>query len=265
MKLYLLILAVLFSTNSEAEILSPMLCGDQLKSSLPIFQTALDNLYSFSYIRSALQEESVRMPESEYCVSSIALGGNIYQYFNYLILVEVRSKNSTDINHFQFLFQDASVQAFHNIGGQPWAGLELTKLREVFRKLIEQAQFRPQPKSQNYQNLVEIAMNSRTFKNNSKDVNLDSFSAIPLGGNGSGGFFYLVTWLTNPNSNPFLYPILSRGVLISIDAFGGIEIAENIAPFADIWLPLEENVLEINSELSSDVLIWKNKLLQISN
>ncbi len=256
MKAFLSICILLMGFYSHAST-----CDHELKSEIPIFQTALDNLYSFTYVRQNLMSELNAVPGSEFCVSSIALGNNIYQYLHYFIEVEVRKPVPLKSRYYHFLFQDASVQAFHNIGGQPWTGLDNKVVAKVASDLITQAHF-AKVNSKGL-DILELAKSSRSFLASVDKTDLQTLSSVQI--QSSPEKVFLVTWLSLPNENPFLYPVIPRGVLISVSPSSEVQMAEDVSPTSDFWMPLSENITKINNKLSRDQTVWLKKLNEISN
>ena len=243
MKLFLIFSALFVLSSAHAQTDSSVICGPGLKASTPLFQNALDNLYSFGYVHHALEQvQQEEGPDVVFCTSSIALRKNIYMYFQHLIQIDVYPKNITAPTHrFRFLFQNASVQAFHNVGGQPWAGIGSAFADQTLKNLVDQAQWTSLPTLVGVENSKDIARLTSTFQKDAEKVDNDSFSAIPVS-NGNGKQIFLATWLTKSGDNPFSSPIYTRGVLVAIATDKSVEVAENIFPEGDLLIPLENQL-----------------------
>ncbi len=97
------------------------------------------------------------------------------------------------IKIFQFLLQDASVQAFQNVGGQPWTGLDSRQTQGTFESLISEAQFLPVTSSLQKSSLFEVAKSSKTYRLGIDQINTDTLSAIPIFTQESSMQYYLLT------------------------------------------------------------------------
>jgi hypothetical protein len=266
MKKLFLIGLIFLSVPVGAQIKSSVICDHRLKASSPLFQNALDNIYSFAYIHHALEriKNEAGTKEVLFCTSSIALSKNIYQYFKYLIQIDVYLQGSNVAAYkFRFLFQNASIQAFHNVGGQPWAGLDTSRTDQTLREFTNLAEYHPFiGTTSGLTNPIEIARKSQSFQRDGQNIDLSTLSAIPIPGN-QDKQFYLVTWLTKSPENPYAGQVLTRGVLISIGPDQSIGIAENNFPGGDLLIPLEVHLEELVSQVGPSTH-WVEKLLKIA-
>ena|GEM_PF-3696245 len=88
----------------------------------PGIMTSLTQMLGFDYIRNFLQKNFE--DNDAVCSQMIALEKDDYQYYRYLVRLDVHSQTKNQNYQFFFFFQDSSTQAFHNHGGKPWIGLD---------------------------------------------------------------------------------------------------------------------------------------------
>jgi hypothetical protein len=244
-------------------------CGPQVLSNIPKFQTALNNLYSLTYVREALDLELRFTPSSELCVSMVAVGNNIYQYQKYFIQIEVVTIGDPDpkraLRTCRFLFQDASVQAFHGYSGQPWTGVNPSEAHLAFQNMVYLAAFKPVKAAANSEP-VEIAKASASYQNHQDTIDLSTLAAIEISKmvKAGRGEVFLVTWLSKPESNPFLHPVIASGVLVSRSPSGKWLLGESVSIASDLLFPLEANVTKVSAQLKPDQSDWKLKLMTFS-
>jgi len=262
MKKLILFIGVFLSLAVQAQTVNSVLCDHNLKASSPLVQTALDNISSFGYIHHALEQVQKEAGAKGvlFCTSSLALDKDIYQYFQYLIQVDAYPQGSNKISYsFRFLFQNASIQAFHNVGGQPWAGLDTARTDQLLQDVINQSQWHAVTLKTPTRDPLLIAQQSQNFQ---KDpVDMSSLAAMPLPGN-QGKQYYLVTWMTQGSDDPYVGQVMNKGVLISMD-HQDIEMAENISPQGDVLIPLENQQEELETQVGPSAQ-WLEKILSLA-
>lgn len=264
MKNRVFIASILLSFAVKAPADTTVLCSHSLRAASPLFQNALDNIYSFNYVRHALMQAQHEQNSEQtlFCTSSLALSKNIYQYFEHLIQVDVYPKGSSKPTYsFHFLFQNASVQAFHNVGGQPWVGLKTAHVNQALKNLVDQAQFARLDLIAGKKTPFEVASQSRSFQHDGESIDKSSLSAMRIL-QSDDKIVYLVTWLTKSPENPFAGEVLTRGVLVSFSKDQQVQIAENIYPKGDLLIPLERQREELLLEAGPSSQ-WVEKLLEI--
>lgn len=107
----------------------------------PVVSAGLEDLYSFPDLQNLLAS----FPRSRFCVSSLVVAKNIYQYDMFLITVVI-TEPSGRVQFAPLVFQTASVQAHHNIGPKPWFGLASGDAQGLVRQALAGAEFRELPK-----------------------------------------------------------------------------------------------------------------------
>lgn len=233
MKAAIFTVILLMSSFARAEVMG-VTCANEPESKLPLLNTALHNLYSFEYVRTALAQIRADHPDVEFCTSGMILSRNIYQYPKVLIRVEAREKaTGTSVKELRLLFQDASTQALDNIGVKPWVGLPKTRVDILMHDFV--ASLAPAPvSSEGSFDPAAIAQNSATYKMYA--VDLATFSVMPVAPES-----YLVSWLTLPGGNPFAnYPML-KGVLVRRDVLTGkVSLAENLWLTRDVDFEIDK-------------------------
>jgi hypothetical protein len=259
MKNLILVSILVLSVSAVAQTVPSVICDRNLKATSPLFQNALTNVYSFSYIHHALEQvQTAAGPEGAvFCTSSVVLSKNIYQYFQHLIQIDVYPKGAPQPTYrFRLLFQNASVQAFHNVGGQPWVGLDTALVDQTVAAMVTPAQYHPFTAAPGEQDPVKIARQSASFLKDGANINPDSVGAIPLAGDKK---LYLVTWLTRSSDDPFAGFVMTRGVLVSFAADQSIQLAENIFP-GDLLITLENQRDDLESKVGPSSQ-WMDRLL----
>ena len=267
MKKYTYVFVLLMTVISGASFAdSSIVCDRSLKSSSALFQNALDNIYSFHYVHHAIENirQTAAPQEVTFCTSSVALNKNIYQYLKHLILIDAFVGNDKTPKYtLRLLFQNASIQAFHNVGGQPWAGLDPVQTQNAFNSLIAGASaWKAIQLPVNTYSALEVATLSATFKKDQTQIDATSLSAIPVSRTGEKEI-YLVSWLTKNFDNSYATQVYSHGVLVAFTSGQQVEIAENIFPNGDLLIPLENQLEQTTMDAGANSE-WTRKLLKIS-
>ncbi len=99
----------------------------------PGIMTSLTQMLGFDYIRNFLQKNFE--DNDAVCSQMIALEKDDYQYYRYLVRLDVHSQTKNQHYQFFFFFQDSSTQAFHNHGGKPWIGLDAETIIRFTKKI----------------------------------------------------------------------------------------------------------------------------------
>jgi hypothetical protein len=242
-------------------------CRPDLNLPSSIFQTAVTNLQGFAYINQALQSLHDGIGHPSYCVSSMALSKNQYQYFRYYIQIDVYYKYEPNpVRSLRFLMQDASTQAFQNIGTQPWIGLSTQGTDAVFDQVLANADFKPVSAPTIGLTTLQAAMQSTTWQKNITNMDTSTVSIFRVMTKNYGLFnrsVFLVSWMTKPSNNPYATPVASQGVLLTQSDDGQWLFAENISMFSDILMPLD-HLLETTVPATNSVDAWTEQLLNIS-
>lgn len=247
------------SSLAQAQAVNSVLCDHSLKAATPLAQTALDNMSSLGYIHHALEQVQKEAGSQGllFCTSSVALNKNIYQYFQYLIQVDAYPQGPSKAYYrFFFLFQNASIQAFHNVGNQPWVGLETLRTNQTLQDMISQAQFHQVTLKTFSRDPLVLAQQSQNFRQD--EVDMTSLAAMPLV-NLSDKQTFLVTWLTKGSDDPYVGEVMTKGVLITLHQ-QTVEMAENISPQGDLLIPLENQQEELQGRVGPSSQ-WTDELL----
>lgn len=233
------IAAALFAASpAHAQTPAPVeqtVCADRPTATSPVFQTAINNLSSFQYVNHAFERLRREIAHPTFCVSGFALSKNAYQYVRSYLQIDVRDEGGTVRESFRFLFQDASTQAFHNVGGQPWNGLPLAETERVFADWLKKVS--PVPFATTESDPLRVALASRTYRENAAQADASTLAVFPLPGAGRN---YLISWLGRPANNPYTAPVTPKAVMVSFDEQGGVSVAENLSLFTDVLAPLDD-------------------------
>lgn len=238
MKFLTLILVLLSSVSSLANAKD---CSNTLTSTNPTLDAALKNLYSFEYVLHAITQKSDEMEQVQYCVSGLPLSQNNYLYKKFFIQIEVSDVlNPTESHTFSFLYQDASIQAYHNVGSKPWVGVSTGSVQEMFSKWLERKEFQVVSTASVKSDPLTIAKNTQVFTQYEDDIDVKTIAIFPLKTkNAKFSEIYLVSFMTKSKGNPYTYPVLTKGVLVAKTATQ-VYVAENISLFSDVLNPIEQ-------------------------
>lgn len=214
-----------------------------------LLKTAANNVYSFGYVKSALNAALNAQPNSEICFTGVALNKNIYQYYKFLIQFQIRSRGTGAVyNAFNLLYQDASTQANHNFGKSPWIGLEPTELRAILEKTVADDPFVDVDTSVG-QNPIHIAQTSALYKKTSVIMAKAGFFLYKMPSH-SDETIYLVSWMIRTNGGDLAGFESPKGVLVKIDKNGRAQISERQWLMSGILFPLEDVVDRLASQLT---------------
>ena len=213
-------------------------CGAQLTHENPTLLAAATILNSFEYVRHALNQASSEVQNPVYCLSGLALSRNIYQNVRYYLEIDVKeaSTNETKFS-FRYLYQDASVQAYHNVQGQPWTGLEQSSTKSVLNAIVANAKFTPLAGVKRLENPLEAATHSATYLAAQGSVEAQTLNVIEIQSEGSS--VYLVGWMPRATGNPFAKIDAPKGLLLKLGANGEVLVSENVSLVSDLLFPLE--------------------------
>lgn len=209
---------------------------DSETSSPKILETAFRNVYSFEYVKGALTHAASSSPKI--CVTGWPVSKNQYQYFRFLMLA------TTDANEtFAFLYQDASTQANHNVGGKAWVGLSPAQVTSVFEKIKASAgeplaTLNLHPSVQ--ETVIAYLASAPAYKYK-LDLNTFSFAALP-GLDKNGEKNYLVVWFDKlVGSNPFTqYPISHAMLVVVNESQAPTASLHKVSLLSDVVTPLDE-------------------------
>jgi hypothetical protein len=218
---------------AQAETLR--VCNSDVNNLQPTLQSAVDNLADhtsgvvaasitaangFTYLRNWIERQGAK----SYCVSAVALSKNAYQYYQFLIEIELADAAGKK-TVLPLLFQTASIQAHHNRGPKPWIGLAQTRVNAALTALIADAHF-AEIKAEvapgtavNPLEIIRAILNSSTTPLRAE---VASLSYIPIYNAAVDARYFLVTYLESANSNnPFQNVSITRGYLVRQDASSG--------------------------------------------
>lgn len=284
-QLILIFLMIVMSFASQAKtniklennfnFLSPFDISDRCRLELPspMFKSALNNLYSFFYVRHGFRSALASLKKPETCLSMVSLSRNSYLYYQYLVRIDLfEDENLVPSFTFQFIFQDASVQAFHNVGGQPWVGLDQSSLVEISNNLIHNSKFKESFTSlasfqeNPYTASLELVKNSPYFilQNSSRDdltvsvTKLSTSQADPIE-------LFLVTWMSKSDRNSSSEQVQLNGTIVKYDkSKSQILILEKSDLNTQVVRPIDIVKDKIFSNFNSHT-DWTQELLKISN
>ena len=257
------LIALSISLSAHAE--SSVVCDHSLKATSSLFQNALTNIYSFEYVHHALEQvmRNAGPQEVTFCTSSVAVDKNIYQYLEHIVAIDAYVGNNKEPQYtFRLRFQNASVQAFHNVGGQPWIGLDAKQTQGSFDSFVAAQKFTTLLTAQGMTQSADIAKLSRTYNQDSTIINANTFSTMPLVSD-QKSTTYLASWLTSNSANPFATPSLTKGVLVRIFNDGHVDIAENIYVKSDLLFALEDQLEKQTDNLPAKE-DWIDVLIKLS-
>lgn len=247
-------------------------CGSSIQSSSPSADAALTTMLSLQHVRHGLSQAAATLSNPTYCVSGLALSRNVYQYVQYYFQIDVHSGNEEKPAYqFRFLFQNASVQAYHNYQGQPWTGLPPARVDEILNGLVRSAHFTPIATSENggaSTDPLTLAKQSKTFAASRANVDDSSISILQLPAESqSGKTVHLVTWLSQPPANPYAGFSQTMGVLIAVDADGTVSLAENVFPTTSILFPMTQSLTETMASLPGrdDWASWLSQMADVKS
>lgn len=255
-----LVLSFLSAASLRAQDIGPLeraVCSDRPTATSPIFQTAINNIGSFHYVNHALERVRRDIAHPVFCVSGFALSKNMYQYVRSYLQIDVYDEAGARRYGFRFLFQDASTQAFHNVGGQPWNGLSPVKADGLLAAWAASTVFVPFVTAET--DPVKIAQESRTYRLNREDADLSTLSLFRLPV--TDRELYVVNWLGRSPLNPYVAPAVARAVMIAIGPDGAVSVAENLSPFSEALVPLDEALGETTQDVRGRD--WTEALLDL--
>lgn len=211
-------------------------CAGEVTGLTPAARTALGNLLSLQDVLHALRTARAELSNPRFCTSTIPLARNNYQYVRYLVMIDLYELGeSSPRRRFRFLYQDASTQAHHNVGRQPWTGLSAASVDEVLLGVVDQLKFTEQAS----RNPLAIATTSSAFLR--QGVNVDegslTFTRFQVG---SRIFFY-AGGLTLPTQNPFAGVVRPFATLLKFEE-GRWLSADGFGPSSDLLYPLERRL-----------------------
>ncbi|MGE0763933.1 MAG: hypothetical protein AB7N80_11695 [Bdellovibrionales bacterium] len=218
------------------------ICPDGTEPPTSSFGKTIRNYESFHYVRKAMKKVAEELPNSTICLSMVVGARSDYAYYRYYLKADVYAIGQTKPSYsFQYIFQDASIQAFHNHGGQPWYGLDSAQVDRVVQNFIETSRFEPFP--HRYQGRpVAIAKQTAVYLKSQENIDFESLSSLELKFKSAPAAtrFFIVTWLTKPNNNATQDKPMAQGVLMAVDKQQNVLISENILPYSDLFMPLED-------------------------
>lgn len=220
-------------------------CGRDLDATNTVMATALRNLMSFEGVHAAIGEIENSVPQAQYCVSGVILSKNIYQYGKFLISIEVYDGATNRVlNRMYFLYQDASVQAIHNVGGKPYVALPRIAVEDILQKALTESITKTHDISP-AESLMNVVQTSETYRGSQPAPDVSSISALEVPGGG-----LIITWLTQLPSNPYAGYALLKG--LSIDRAplgeGGRMRSAEFRPFSQL---LEKRLDDLQGQVQA--------------
>lgn len=226
-------------------------CGRDLHATNPVMATALRNLSSFEAVHAALGVIKAAVPEAQFCVSGVILSKNIYQYGKFLVAVEVNDGTSGRALHrIYFLYQDASVQAIHNVGRKPYIALPAADVDALLRTALTESMVQVRD-IHPADSLMNVVLQSDTYRRSEPPADAGSVSGVVVPGlQGDDGM--LVTWVTQMPSNPYAGYALLKGLSVfraPLNEGGRMRYAE-FRPFSQI---LEKRLDDLQESLRAQL------------
>lgn len=243
-------------------------CREDLNFTSSVFQTAFNNLRGFDYVNHALQTAAKEVADPVYCIASVTLSKNEYQYFRFYIQVNIHSRYSLVNRYsFRFLMQDASTQAFQNTGGQPWVAIPLRDADAALDDIIDRANFKSVTAPTIGLTVLQAAMQSFTWQSNVGNMDTSTISILRLVTQKYDFLknpVYLVSWMTKTSAaNPFAVPVSSKSLLLTQKSSGEWVMDDSLSTYNSLLTPLD-TVLQANAAGPRDVTAWSDLLLRIS-
>lgn len=231
-------------------------CGPRVDSASPTLHLALGNVLGFGYVHHAFEKIAREFPRAEYCVSGLPLSRNAYQYYQYYVRVDVRANEGGPlVERVRFLYQDASVQAYHNTQGQPWVALDPAAVDRVFTDFVAGAAIASnEAVNTSTEELIASALASRTFRANASELDAPSLSVLRVTPKVS-----VVSALTLPTANPFAGAVRPFGVLVG----AGGTVTENVSLSSGLLFPLGR-VLDETAKSAGPKDAWSDRLVELS-
>lgn len=189
-------------------------CGQELRAANPLVETAVRNLTSFESVHTAFGELRAQDRDVRFCVSGVMLSKNIYQYGRFLIAIEAINPAGRATHRFYFLYQDASVQAIHNVGRRPYIALPR---RDVDQILTEaRAGAADLTRELPFEDVIQGVRASRTYTSAAPESDPTTMSGIAVPSEDGSARELFVTWMTRTPANPFAGYALLKGVSVDL-------------------------------------------------
>lgn len=236
------------------EALNPTECSDFTNSN--VLKIAVNNVLSIGYVRHAVESALAENSEgSKICYSGVAFHKNAFQYYQYLIQLEVRSAISDELTHrFQLLYQDASTQANHNITQNAWVGLDSEVVAEnytegfsdlVWSDITEETKTAFLLKLE-VSKLMELSPLGRAALK--KSLRTETISAIPFEFGATSGF--LMTWMRPVGEGYMAINEIPEGIVLRIDYDSGmVEMADLTWVQTRLLKRLQENIYSLSDKI----------------
>ena len=249
-----LVLVLGLAANAQAQVIEER-CESTPLSSSPSMQIAFTTLSSFHYVLHTFNEIAKELPGAEYCVTGMPMSRNAYQYLQYFIQIDVRSAGRTHYR-LRYLYQDASIQAYHNAHGQPWVAIAPATVDAVVEGALAKADFRALDSA--WTTPVEMAKLTRSYASTVSEVDEKTLSVLPLSEDS-----YLVAWMTRSPANPYAGVARTMAIVVKRGADGRPVVAENLSAASDLLFPLDKARIELGAEAGAKDA-WAAKVLEIS-
>lgn len=230
--IYLLImLSLVFQNYAHANN-----CGKDDSMIVPsLLDTGFSNLSSFDYVSHAMKK-IIKEPTTG-CIVGWPLYKNEYQYYMFFYNFSLETREGT--KNVSFLYQDASVQANHNLYQKAWTGLNFDKVRETFSNLVNVASSvvsYPTTKSLKSFVLGDF-VGDGPF---AEKANLNTLTLLPLK-NITGTDEHLLVWFDSAfGINPYAVYPAGHAYLVraSTDGYS----FHKLSLFTDLMVPLQKNL-----------------------
>jgi len=228
----------------EGQLLNISSCIRESQSQ--VLLTAVNNVIGLGYVRSAIVQaiqENGRSEDSALCYTGIALKKNIFQHYQFLISMQVKSLKRKTITHeFHLLYQDASTQANHNIGEKPWVGLSKSAVASVFAAGLSDLNWeKSQLNTESGFDFNRALQESTNFRKNFKNGPPASLGVFRLDGMKSN--LYLATWMIATGENVFAASEIPEGFVLNFDSVQDQVLRSDLSWIqARILFPLEEKI-----------------------
>ena len=94
---------------------------------------ALSHIEGFTYIKNVLIDW--KSQSYTVCASGLVVGKNVHTYNQYLVQIKSYDRNGVETNFLPLLFQNETLQDFHNDKTKPWLVLNPEGVRSIYSQL----------------------------------------------------------------------------------------------------------------------------------
>lgn len=248
------------TSNTNAGNTNSKICGMASGSTLVTFQdsvseihdhvstvlaTGLIDLYSLPNVQAWIEDAK----PTRLCVSTLALGKNIYQYDEILAVLDLWDSHGKEWVT-PMVFQTASVQAHENIGPKPWVGLGRKDFVTAVQHALEGVQYQDAGSilGPDFSPLRFFAIDGQSVPkpgvssvgaSTSADPQSQGYVLVP--GVDPAWTTYLVTRLrTLDTGNPFTSQVLTDLGVVQVQESTGKARWARVMDFFDLYTRLEQ-------------------------